>query len=114
DRGTGVNFPILDGLRVDDTEANQKKIAIYLRIMDDLHGKNELSEVRINDAGEVSVVSQSEPLLVDLGADDFRARWGLYLQLRTKIQREHPETVEEDFRFKNQAILKTKIDAPVE
>ena len=65
----GVNFPILDGLEVDDTEANQKKIDLYLRIMEDLHGQNELSEIHINDAGEVSVVSLSDPLLVNLGAE---------------------------------------------
>jgi cell division protein FtsQ len=114
DRGAGVHFPILDGLKVDDTESNQKKIDLYRRIMDDLHGQNELSEIHINDEGEVSVVSLSEPLLVNLGSDQFRDRWGHYLQLRTQIQREYPDTVQVDFRFKNQVILKSRPDAPDE
>ena len=114
DRGGGVNFPILDGLTVDDPEANQKKVDLYLKIMDELHGQSELSEVHINDAGEVSVVSLSEPLLVNLGVEQFRKRWGQYLQLRTQIQQEYPEAVQVDFRFKNQVILRTKPDTPDE
>ena len=114
DRGAGVNFPILDGLKTNDPEGNRKKVGLYLRIMEDLHGQSELSEVHINERDEVSVVSLSEPLLVNLGAEDFRARWGYYLQLRAKIQKEYPDVVQVDLRFKDQAILKTKQDAPDE
>jgi cell division protein FtsQ len=112
DRGGGASFPVLDGLMLDDTQRNQKKVDLYLRIMEDLHGKEELSEVHINDDLEVSVVSQSEPILVTLGTEKFRERWGQYLQLRTKIQTEYPDTVQVDFRFRNQAILRAKADAP--
>ena len=114
ERGEGVNFPILDGLRTDDSNINLRKVELYLRVMDELHGQNELSEVHINDIGEVSVVSLSEPLLVNLGQDNFKARWGRYLQLREQIQRDYPETVQVDFRFKDQVILKMNADAPEE
>ena len=114
ERGEGVNFPILDGLRAEVSEVNLKKVELYLRVMDELHGQNELSEVHINDIGEVSVVSLSEPLLVNLGQDDFKARWERYLQLRAQIQRDFPETVQVDFRFKDQVILKMNADAPDE
>lgn len=114
DRGAGADFPILYGLTFDDAEMNRKKVDLYLQIMEDLHGKDELSEVQIDDAFEVSVISQHESVLVTLGADHFRDRWGKYLQLRTKIQTEYPDTVQVDFRFKNQAILRTELDAPDE
>ena len=107
----GINFPILDGLEFDEPEANQKKIDLYLTIMEELHGQSELSEIHVNDAGEVSVVSLSEPLLVNLGSSEFRTRWGRYLQLKTQIQEDYPEAVQVDFRFENQVILKTKTDA---
>jgi cell division protein FtsQ len=110
DRGAGVNFPILDGLKPNDPEGNRKKVALYLRIMEDLHGQSELSEVHIDERGEVSVVSLSEPLLVNLGADDFRAKWGHYLEMRAQIQKEYPDVIQVDLRFKDQAILKTKQD----
>ena len=112
DSGGGAAFPILDGLSEDEPEGNQKKVDLYLRIMEELHGKDELSEVHINDDLEVSVVSQSEPILVTLGAEKFRERWGHYLQLRTKIRTEYPDTVQVDFRFKNQAILRANPDVP--
>jgi cell division protein FtsQ len=114
DRGTGVNFPILDGLSAKDIEGNQKKVELYLKIMEDLHGQSELSEIHINDEGEVSVVSLTEPLLVKLGASDFRGRWARYLQLRARIQQDYPEAVQVDFRFKDQVILKMNADAPDE
>lgn len=114
DRGSGVNFPILDGLKAKDNEGNQMKVALYLKIMEDLHGQSELSEIHINDEGEVSVVSLTEPLLVKLGASDFRTRWARYLQLRTRIQQDYPDAVQVDFRFKDQVILKMNPDAPDE
>jgi hypothetical protein len=63
---------------------------------------------------EVSVVSQDEPILVNLGSERFSERWGLFLQLRMKIRTEFPDTVQVDFRFKGQAILKSKTDPPEE
>jgi cell division protein FtsQ len=110
DRGSGADFPILHGLTPDDAEMNQKKVDLYIRIMQDLHGKDELSEVQIDDDLDVSVISQSEPILVTLGADHFRERWGQYLQLRQKIQAEYPNTVQVDFRFRNEAILRLQVD----
>ena len=76
DRGAGVHFPILDGLKIDDAESNQKKIDLYRRVMDELHGQNELSEIHINDEGEVSVVSLSDPLLVNLGVGSIQGPVG--------------------------------------
>jgi cell division protein FtsQ len=110
DRGRGADFPILHGLDFDDAEMNRKKVDLYLQIMTDLHGKDDLSEIQIDDALEVSVISQHEPLLVTLGADHFRDRWGQYLQLRQKILTEFPDTVQVDLRFRNQAILRSAPD----
>jgi cell division protein FtsQ len=114
DEGAGVNSPVLDGLDPKDREGNKKKVDLYLRIMEDLHGQTELSQIRINDDGEVSVVSLNEPLLVNLGNSEFRKRWGLYLEFRTQIQNEYPEAVQVDLRFDKQAILSFKQDTPNE
>jgi cell division protein FtsQ len=112
DQGAGMQAPILDGLKPNDNAGNRKKIALYTRIVEELHGQNDLSEIHITDAGEVSVVSLNEPLLVNLGKEDFRARWGLYLRFKAQIQKEYPDAVQVDFRFANQVILKMKSDAP--
>jgi cell division protein FtsQ len=114
DPGDVVNAPILHGLEPKARDENKKKVALYRQVMEELHGQSELSEIHISDSGEVSVISQNEPLLVNLGAGDFRERWGQYLQLRAKIQTEFPEAVQVDLRFANQMILKIKPDDAVE
>ena len=112
DRQAGAAFPILNGLTTDDQQKNQRKVDLYIRIIDELHGKKEFSEVHINDAMEVSVISVSVPILVTLGKEKFRERWEQFQQLRSKIQTEHPDTVQVDFRFKGQAILKKRAELP--
>ena len=113
DEGAGLDSPVLDGLDPEDREGNRKKVDLYLRIMEDLHGQSELSQIRIDDSGEVSVVSLNEPMLVNLGKSEFRQRWGLYLELRTQIQNQFPEAVQVDLRF-SKPILKFRQDAPDE
>jgi len=106
---SGTSFPILDGLRPRSLDTNRKKVEIYLRVLDEL-GQTELSEVHLNDAMEVSVVSASDPMVVDLGTTDFRPRWIKYLQLRTEIRQQYPQAVKIDLRFKNQVIVRMKDD----
>jgi len=110
----GLNFPVLDGLRTNDQEANIKKVALYRTILEELHGQHELSEVQISDNLEVSVVAESEPTIIHLGTDDFGGKWAHYLQLRTQIQELYPSAAQVDFRFKNQVILKLHTDQPAE
>lgn len=105
--GDAGSFPVLDGLNVKDVPGNIRKIQTYQKVLEEL-GQISLSEVHINDAGEVSVVSASDPLLVNLGASDFRNRWIRYLQLKPQIQQQYPQAVRVDLRFKNQIIIRMK------
>lgn len=109
DSQPGTSFPILDGLRSRDADGNQKKVALYRKVLEEL-GQSELSEVHINDAGEVSVVSASDPMVVTLGTADYRMRWIKYLQLKMQIQQQYPQAVKIDLRFKNQVIVRMKDD----
>jgi cell division protein FtsQ len=103
------SFPILDGLRAGDRKRNQQKVEAYRKVLDEL-GEPSLSEIHINDAGEVTVVSSSDPLLINLGTVDFRSRWIKYLQLKPQIQQQYPAAVRVDLRFKNQVIVKMRDD----
>jgi cell division septal protein FtsQ len=103
DAAGSPSFPILDGLKP-GSEKNPQKVWTYLQVLDQL-GQTELSEVHVNDAGEVSVVSASDPLLINLGASEFRSRWIKYLQLKTQIQERYPNAVRVDLRFQNQVIV---------
>jgi cell division protein FtsQ len=109
DTVSGASFPILDGLRMGDHKRNLEKVEVYRRVLDDL-GQTALSEVHINDAHEVTVVSASDPVLVNIGTADFRTRWMKYLQLKPQIQRQYPQAVRVDLRFRNQVIVKMSDD----
>jgi cell division protein FtsQ len=109
DRGDGASFPILDGLRPGDRAGNVNKVATYRNVLEEL-GQASLSEVHINDSGEVTIVSSSDPVVINLGATEFRARWIKYLQLQPQIQQLYPQAVRVDLRFKNQVIIKLMTD----
>ncbi len=104
-----ASFPILDGLRRGDPEGNLRKVGVYQSVLTEL-GEAQLSEISINEAGEVLVVSASDPLKVNLGLEEFRNRWIKYLQLKTQIQEQYPQAVKVDLRFKNQVIVRMKDD----
>ena len=114
DPGTGVNYPILDGLQTKDSEGNVRRAELYVRVLRELQSQSELSEVHINQDDEVSVVLSGEPIVVNLGVGDFHARWIRYLELKSQIQERYPDAVQVDFRFQNQVILKMRTDAPAD
>jgi cell division protein FtsQ len=109
DTVSGASFPILDGLRMGDHKRNLEKVQVYRRVLDDL-GQTALSEVHINDAQEVTVVSASDPVLVNIGTTDFRTRWMKYLQLEGQIQMQYPQAERVDLRFRNQVIVRMRDD----
>jgi cell division septal protein FtsQ len=109
DAASNGSFPILDGLKRNDPDGNLAKVNAYRQVLEEL-GQGELSEVHINDALEVSVVSASDPLIVNLGASEFRARWIKYLQLKTQIHEQYPQAARVDLRFKNQVVVQMKDD----
>jgi cell division septal protein FtsQ len=109
DQTNGSSFPILDGLRAGDHDGNLKKVEKYRSVLQDL-GETALSEIHINDSGDVTVVSASDPVSINLGVSDFRSRWVRYLQLKPQIQQQYPAAVRVDLRFKNQVIVKMKDD----
>jgi hypothetical protein len=92
-----------------DHKGNLEKVEMYRKVLEDV-GQTALSEVHINDSQEVTVVSASDPVIVNLGAVDFRSRWIKYLQLKPQIQQQYPQAVRVDLRFRNQVIVRMKDD----
>jgi hypothetical protein len=84
-------------------------VEAYRTVLNDL-GETALSEVHVNDSGEVTVVSANDPVAVNIGSTDFRSRWIKYLQLKPQIQEQYPLAVRVDLRFKNQVIVQLSND----
>ena len=109
DSSGGLSFPILDGLHSGDHSGNVQRVETYRKVVEEI-GQASLSEIHINETGEVTVVSASDPVTINLGMVDFRSRWVKYLQLKPQIQQQYPQAVRVDLRFKNQVIVKMKDD----
>jgi len=109
DKSTNIVLPILDGLHENDMEGNLKKIAMYSRALSDL-GSSGLSEVIVNQSNEVSIVKDEDPVIVNLGVDDFKERWSKYLALKEKINSEFKNAVRVDLRFRNKVVISTEND----
>jgi cell division septal protein FtsQ len=104
DSATDLNMPFLDGLIVNDTEHNLRKIAMYKKLLAEL-GPGSFSEVIVNPNNEVSVVTKDDPVIVSLGIDEFKERWSHYLALKDKITNEYKDAVRVDLRFRNKVIV---------
>ena len=94
-----------------NAEVNRKKVDLYLRSWRSCTGRTNSRKSTSNDAGEVSVVSLNEPLLVNLGAESTSGSLGALPAVADTDSAKYPETVQVDFRFENQVILRTKPDA---
>jgi cell division septal protein FtsQ len=112
-----TDLPILDGLdhatSAVDTASNRAKVAVYLRVLDELDG-TVLSEVHVSDSGEVSVVPIDNAVAIDLGADEHIARWTRYQALRDRIHADFPQATRIDLRFKDQVIIQVDDGEPAE
>jgi cell division protein FtsQ len=109
DKSARPQFPILSGMRADDTQGNLRKIAMYNKTLSDL-GADGLSEIIVNSNNEVSVVKDGDPVIVVLGVDDFKERWSHYLALKEKINTEFKNAVRVDLRFRNGVVVSTEDD----
>jgi cell division protein FtsQ len=105
-----ASFPVLDGMRMDDPHGNRLRAMTYLKTLSEL-GAAGLSEVRVAEgAGNVYVVALNDPMLVNLGKEDFRARWVRYLRVRTDIRRDYPGAALVDLRFREQVVIHMTAD----
>jgi cell division protein FtsQ len=106
-----ASFPVLDGLRANDLDGNRQRAATYLKTLAELDAAS-LSEVHIAEpGGNVFVVALNDPMLVNLGNEDFRARWARYLRVRPEIRNKYPGAALADLRFRGQVVVRMTVDA---
>ena len=92
------------------TNGNLEKVEMYQKVLEELGQTALIRRFTSTMHGEVTVVSASDPMIVNLGAADFRSRWIKYLQLKPQIQQQYPQAVRVDLRFQNQVIVRMKDD----
>jgi cell division septal protein FtsQ len=102
-------FPVLIELDENNVEANRRKIAMYRKVVADLGGED-IKQVLVNSNDEVSIVRDGDPLIVNLGLDDFKVRWGRYLKLKELINTNYKNAVHVDLRFRSKVIVTMQND----
>lgn len=109
DKTSQLDFPVLDGLRANDLEENLKKVGMYSKVIGEL-GASQLSVVIVSDTNEVSVVGIDNPLIVNLGVDEFKDRWSRYQEQKSRISTDYKNALRVDLRFRNQVVVSQSDD----
>ncbi len=109
------DFPVMRGLApentVDDHTINRIRIQRYMALLKDLDSdqsgySKDLSEVDVSDPDDVKIIGKADPILVNLGKEDFLQRYKEYLGNIKRLEQDHPNIDSVDMRFKGQIIIK--------
>jgi cell division protein FtsQ len=108
------DFPVLIGLESGfESELlirNRKRLELYRRLMRNLDENGagfsrDLSEVHLQDAGNVSIVLNDDTVLVHIGTDHFQERFRRYLAMSRELKQKYPFIESVDLRFENQVVV---------
>ncbi len=101
------SFPVVTGLHVHPAMASpQERMALYQRFLADLdhaqpNASSQISEIDLSDPDDLraTLSSKGSDLLIHFGADNFAARYQMYLAHITEWQSRYPNLIGIDLRF---------------
>ena len=101
------SFPVVTGLHVHPAMASpQERMALYQRFLADLdhaqpHASSQVSEIDLSDPDDLraTLSSKGADLLIHFGADNFAARYQMYLAHIAEWQSRYPNLIGIDLRF---------------
>jgi cell division protein FtsQ len=103
-------FPVLGGVRVNESEAQRReRVGVLLRVQDELgYMARDLSEVNASDPDNVRVVAQVDGRTVELllGDNNFARRYRNFLNHYGEIQKRSPEVKTFDLRLDDRITAK--------
>jgi Cell division protein FtsQ len=111
-RTAGFDLPIVRGLAKIDAEARRDRAAragALLRDVGELAG--EISEVQVEDSGDLRVVLRGAGEVVRMGAPPYRNRFVTFLSLRQELRERCPRAEYFDLRFRDRIYAKEPADA---
>jgi cell division protein FtsQ len=111
-RTAGFDLPIVRGLAKIDAEARRDRAAragALLRDVGELAG--EISEVQVEDSGDLRVVLRGAGEVVRMGAPPYRNRFVTFLSLRQELRERCPRAEYFDLRFRDRIYAKEPAEA---
>ncbi len=112
------SFPVLTGIDARDTAAARKaRMAVYLRLMNDLDANNQhysqqISEIDLTDPEDARVLipEQGSDILAHFGQDHFLERYQRFQAHIAEWKRQYPHLAAVDLRYDHQVVLEMAPD----
>ena len=112
------SFPVLTGIDARDTAAARKaRMAVYLRLMNDLDANNQhysqqISEIDLTDPEDARVLipEQGSDILAHFGQDHFLERYQRFQAHIAEWKRQYPRLAAVDLRYDHQVVLEMASD----
>jgi cell division protein FtsQ len=110
------DFPVLSGLEPELDQAslarNKRRIALYRSLIQSLDESGaalsrDLSEVYLEDIGNVCVIANEDTVLVHLGIENLQEKFRRYLAMSRELKQKYPLLDSVDLRYQNQVVINT-------
>jgi cell division protein FtsQ len=110
------DFPVVSGLETgfaaETLARNKKRIALYRDLIQSLDENGaglsqDISEIYLQDTGNVSVIVSEDTVLVHLGAENFQEKFRRYLAMSRELKQKYPLLDSVDLRYSNQVVINT-------
>ena len=110
------DFPVILGMESgyvpEVLRRNRERIALYQQLMRSLNRggaglSRDLSEVHLQDPGNVSVILNGDTVLVYLGRDGFQEKFRRYLASSKELKKKYRNLDSVDLRYRDQVVIKT-------
>ncbi|MCY3758231.1 MAG: FtsQ-type POTRA domain-containing protein [Acidobacteria bacterium] len=111
-----ADFPVILGMESgyspEILRRNRERIALYLKLVRALNRggaglSRDLSEVHLQDPGNVSVILNGDTVLVYLGSDGLQAKFRRYLAASRELKRKYRNLDSVDMRYRDQVVIRT-------
>ncbi len=113
---SGADFPVILGMEsgyaLEVLRRNRERISLYLRLIRSLNRggaglSRDLSEVHLQDPGNVSVILNGDSVLVYLGKDGFQKKFRRYLAASRELKKKYRNLDSVDLRYRDQVVIRT-------
>ena len=111
-----ADFPVILGMESgygpEVLRRNRERIALYLKLTRALNRggaglSRDLSEVHLQDPGNVSVILNGDTVLVYLGRDGFQTKFRRYLAASRELKKKYRNLDSVDLRYRDQVVIRT-------
>lgn len=111
-----ADFPVILGMESgyspEILRRNRERIDLYLQLIGALNRggaglSRDLSEVHLQDPGNVSVILNGDTVLVYLGRGDFQTKFRRYLAASRELKKKYRNLDSVDLRYRDQVVIRT-------